>query len=88
MGLGTSLRQGSRLGSTKDDIMDGVVPQDTITVSPTANLMVSKNISKYVCACVCMYVHVYVYVYVCADICMCMYVYADMCMYVCSILHS
>ena len=41
-------RQGSRLGSTKDGITDGVVPQDPITASPTANLMVSKHTSNTV----------------------------------------
>ena len=37
--------QGSRLGSTEDDITNGIVLGDPIPISPTADLVVSKRVS-------------------------------------------
>ena len=36
--------QSRRLGSEKQDIMDGVVASDPVPVAPTANLVVSKGV--------------------------------------------
>ena len=37
--------QGSRLGSTVDDIPDGIMSRDPVSVAPTSDLVISKRVN-------------------------------------------